>query len=363
MNYNITTRKNKLLNYDEIKKLSLDDLQKKIINKQFIINVNNLLNDVSKIFNNHNKINNYNTKIFLSSYSIIFHKNIILHTEDIYSDKLSNCALDMILFFEKLFDNSKINLKDYYNFFNSFNKYIEFFKVWKERDSLILIRPYIKSYWTHDTYKNINLDKLKNNKYKDNEEKKILEENVRDLEKVKNKLKQNIKLIAGNKGINFLEKNEIPYFKDEKIFTDIDKTVRKAFWDVVKENLKNKKYDQVILLLGDIKTLFIEITQTKKSTMDEFLDLDLLSKIINKDSLTYDIIDTYINFIIKHIETLQPPVDDEHTNIWKENIKKMFQNKDTIEDILVYFFKIAFEKLEKIKTLTLKFKTLLNNNK
>lgn len=362
MNGTLLLIKNNLLNLNTLTELDFESLQKKIKNKDYITSINAFLSNLFKIFYNDKGINTQTTKIFLSAYMMMTHIKEISNN-DVYSIKLGNHATEMILNLENLFNNKKITLKDYNNFMNSFNRYIEFFHVWRERDSLLMARPAINSYFNTE----IAIQHLGNIKQKETEEEsKMRKERIEDLKKVLSKLRKNIKIIAGQKGLSFLESKEMPYFKDEEIFKGVEKTVRKAFWDVVSSNFKEKNYKQLLNLLDDIKNLIIEINPNNKTIsneLNEIIDIELLTQMINQNNnqeIDSSIIYDYIKYIISYIQKFQSPSEDQNTLTFIENIENMFQKNEKTEKILRYFFEISFEKLEKIKFITLKIRKELN---
>lgn len=345
-----------LLNLDTLTALDFDALQKKIKNKDYIKNINTFLSRLFQLYNNQMGIDTATTKIFLSAYMIMNHREIIT-SNDTYAIKLGNNATDMIMNLETLF-NKKVTLKDYNNFMNAFNRYIKFFQIWRERDSLLMARPAINSYFNIDMLCEALKDKLNKENLTKEQKTKIISD-IKDHKRVLKRLRYNIKLIAGQKGLSFLESKNMPYFKDEEIFQSVEKTVRKAFWDVVKENFANKKYDQMIILLNDIKTLILELVPSKKQDLDSVIDIELLTQMINKGLLNNQAINTYINYIIGHIESMQQPSEDTNTRLWKENITTMIQKGEKQAEVLGYFFENAFNKLEKIKAITLRLRAQL----
>ena len=344
---------NALLNSERLSKLDFSELQKKIQNKDYVQSINTFLSRLFQLYNNDMGINTKTTKVFLSAYVMMTHRETVT-SNDTYAIKLGNHAVDMIVFLETLLTKQKVTLKDYNNFMNAFNRYISFFQVWQERDSILMARPCINSYFNID----MSIQQLKNTEQKETEEQTIMRtEKIADLERVLRKLRQNIKIIAGQKGLSFLESKEMPYFKDEEIFKSVEQTVRKAFWDVVSENFENEKYDQMIILLGDLKTMIVELVPNAKSIVDEMnqvIDIELLTQMITSGLLNDQGIQTYINYIIGQIEKLQSASEDKNTIMFKENINDMFKNGEKRSAILTYFFKNAFAKLEKIKAITLR---------
>ena len=348
--------KNGLLNIDALSALEFSALQKKIQNKEYISSVRTFISRLFKLYNG-GSVSEATTKIFLSAYVMMNHMEVVT-SKDTYAIKLQDNATDMIMSLESLFTKQKVTLKDYNNFMNAYNRYIKFFQVWRERDSLLMARPAINSYFNTEMAVEHLKERL-NNKELTDEQRKLTTDRIKDLQRVLLKLKQNIRLIAGKKGLSFLETREMPYFKDEEIFKSVEKTVRKAFWDVVTENFENEKYDQMIILLEDIKKIILELNPRVKQEIDGVIDIELLTQMINKGLLNDQAINIYINYIIGHIEKTQQPSEDTNTRLWKENIASMIQKGEKRSKVLAYFFENAFNKLEKIKALTLRIRAQL----
>jgi hypothetical protein len=58
-------------------------------------------------------------------------------------------------------------------------------------------------------------------------------------------------------------------------------------------------------------------------------------------------------YLITKLEKIQQPSEDKNTTMFLENINKMIENEEKMEKILRYFFENYFQKLEKIKYITL----------
>lgn len=354
-----------LLNLDALSALDFVALQNKIKNDDYISAVNTFLSRLSKIFGNDKRVDTKTTKIFLSSYLIMNHRETVT-SNDTYAIKLQNHATDLLMNLETLFTKQKITLKEYNDYMNSFTRYIEFFQVWQERDSLLMARPAINSWLNHDIMIDNMKTNVKENKDLTKEQKDLIMSRVKDLRRVQLKLRHNIRIMAGKRGLEFLDNREMPYFKDEEIFQSVEKTVRRAFWDVVEQNFKDEKYDQMVILLGDVKAIILELVPSKKQELDTVLDTELLTQMIANGLLNDQAINQYINYIIGHIETMQQPSEDTNTRTWKENIAYMINKEEPRHTVLVYFFENAFNKLEKIKYLTLQIREqlkLLKQNK
>jgi len=335
-------KKLKLLNYNELARLSFEDLNKRISNKNYIDEVNTFLNDVMKNVNTLYRFDKKTTKVFLLSYLILFHTEIINNRKDDFAEKIKLYSSDLVFSFEDMFKH-KLSMKTYETFNQNLQKYFVFFEKWKQRDALILIRPMLQTCYTIEGL----VQQLKLKDEIDNEK-------IANLEKQHTNLLQNIKIIAGSKGIECYTKRQLPVFIDEKIFTDTEKVVRRAFWDVFEENIQEKNNKQVPELLKDIKKLIKEVVkdETFINDLDISINIDHISAIIDTDQFIIDNIKVYIYYLISKLEKIQQPSEDKNTKMFLENINEMINKEEKLEKILRYFFENYFQKLEKIKYLT-----------
>ena len=120
-----------LLNVESLSTLTFVDLQQKIKNEDFVKNINTFLSKLFQLYNNDMGINTKTTKLFLSAYVMMNFREEVT-SNDTYAIKLGTNATDMIMNLETLFSEAKPTMKDYNNFMNSFNRYVEFFQVWRE---------------------------------------------------------------------------------------------------------------------------------------------------------------------------------------------------------------------------------------
>lgn len=338
----LEVKKQDLLNYNELTRLSFDVLNKRIANKNYISEVNTFLNDVMKKVNTLYRFDKKTTKVFLLSFVILFHTEIINNRKDDFAEKMKLYSSDLVFSFEDMF-KYKLSMKAYETFNQNLQKYFIFFEKWKQRDALILIRPMLQTCYTIEGL-------IKQLKLKD----KIDNEKILDLEKKHTNLLQNIKMIGGSKGIECYNSKKLPVFVDEKIFTDTEKVVRRAFWDVFEENIQEKNNKQVPELLKDIKKLIKEVVkdETFINDLDISINTDNISAIIDTDEFIIDNIKVYIYYLISKLEKIQQPSEDKNTKMFLENINEMIHKEEKLEKILRYFFENYFQKLEKIKYLT-----------
>lgn len=338
---NIEKEKLVLLDYNELLQLSFDAINNRFVKKSYVQEVTLFLNTVMKTVNTLYRFNDKTTKVFLISYTILFHSEVINDRNDDYSKKISLLTQTLVSSFEDLFEQ-KLSMKSYEVFHKNLINYYNFFEEWKKRDALILIRPLLETCFTIDLY----IEQLKKSDDKPNKE-----QNILDLERQKKRVLTNIKIMSGEDGINFYKIKELPYFLDEKIFTDTEKVVRKAFWDVFEENMDEKKYVQVPELLNDIKDFIKSLVRNEKFIEDfnSHIDIDIVSLSIKNNNFIIDNVKLYIYYLIKKLTELQQPSEDKNTELFLDNINKMIDNNDNLSKILRYFFENYFKKLENIK--------------
>lgn len=331
----LLSQKNILLNNKNLSNFTFDELTNYIKKKKNIEEIQKFLNLLMNKLNLKIRFSLENTRIFLSSYLFMYHNEIILNTKDDVNEKMKSISLDLNLCFESLFTD--YSLKNCLKFETIFINYIKFFNDWKKRDALIIIRPILKSYFELELLR----DKFK-------------KENNEDYLHINRKLKSletNIKMIGGEEGLMYLKKKQIPVFKSEKMYTDVEKTVKKAFWDILEENIENNKLEQIPLLLIDVKNMIKSMVKNKKyiEKLENEIDTDMVSNIIKSSNPDFNFIYGYITYLINKLFELQPPVEDKNTKLFKENINNMFQKQEKISKILRYFFENYFIKLERIK--------------
>lgn len=347
---NLKILKDELLNYTILSGLNFEDFTTYIKNPDNVDKIMLFLNDLMLKLNLQIRFNKKNTKNFLSSYMFIFHNQVIIKVKDEYNERMIFLSNNLISSFDSLFHD--FSMKNILNFEKNYNEYLLFFMKWKERDSLIMIRPILQSYFELELFRD-ELKKKNNNDYL-------------HVERKLKSLKYNIMILAGKEGLNYLKTKKIPVFKSEKMYTDIEKTVQKAFWDNFQENLNNNKLDQIPKLLKDIKDMIFQMVENKNflKTFDDNIDLELISNIINSDSDKTDFMFKFINYLISLLYKLQPASEDKNTNLFEKTINDMFLNNNhTIGDILRFFFENYFKKLENIKVVTLHIKNNLKETK
>lgn len=361
-----------LLNFFE--KLNFDDLKKIIVKEDFILQCMEVLNNVLKVYNSDTLLNKKTTKQIISAYVIFYHKTDVTMNNDVYSEKVFELAKDFVITFD--YYQKNVSLKNFNVFNNKMNTYLTFFPQWKERESLIITRPIINTYHSINVQIKIIEDFLSEpveteEKITDEEEqnRSLLEKRLVEFKNELSNLRKKVKTISGNTGVKYLDNNDVPVFSDEKIFDDVQKTVKKAFWDVFEENIKERKYDSLKQLLTDLKEMIFSMVPNNKdfkNNFDQTLDYTILFQLIDltqtkeNEKLDKNYIQNIVLFFIETLEKMQSASEDENTKMFKEVMLLKLNKEYEEEKFLRYFFENIFEKYELIQLQIMK---LYNNIK
>jgi len=316
-----------MFNSEQLQSKTFEDIQTSLKNVEFI--------NAATVFLKSTFANNFTdqqTRVFLTSFILYEHASEITNG-DVYSERLQQCA------------KSLINEMNYYivvktdkqkkTFFKEFFVYMNFFDIWKQRESMIMVRPVITSY--HE----IGLMRVQETD----------EERKRDYGLLQKKIKQNIYIIAGNAGIEMLESGKVPMFKDEKVFTDVEQTVRKAFWDVFHENIESNNFEAVYNLLEDLKQMMLYVAPEKngkKLEVNAVFDMDLLKQVINEKMSHTDIFNL-MTYVITFLKENQSASEDKSTELFEQALYSKIETQEKLSQLLVFFFKTSLSKMENIQ--------------
>ena len=312
---------------------------------QNILKDSNFVNEVDK-FLEYISFNNYSSKVLLTSFLIKNHHSKIFDNDDNSEGQLIDISNEMIIKFKLVLTNFENNISE---FKSIFIKYNSIFLKWKEKDEKNLINELTKIFWELE----LNLFNLKDK----TENVEGAEENKKNIELIRfqqNKILERVKMIGGEKGLEHFG-NYVPVFLNEdylnNLFKQITDNYHKAYWDILREEIENNNFDGVLKILKEIKLLLKNLLPNKikfHNELDEYLDIDFLSQLINNNVLEPQNIQNLVFYIIDNIRKLQSPADDDDTNTWELEIKKDIEDGYLYKDFLPKFFKRTLDKLIKI---------------
>ena len=236
-------------------------------------------------------------------------------------------------------------------FLNNYNK---IFNQWKLMDKNRTIERIIISY--HNRCEHI---EVINKDTKIDKEQKMKSLNV--LKNEKKELINSIKQIDPKFNINYLEKNYKKIYNElkenwEKIFKQTGNTMKKAYYDMISEELKNGN-------LKPINDLFIEITERillitpekRKESLKKKFSLEKIQEIILYNDWNEDLL-KFIDILSDIILMFGAPCDDRENKKWRESIKyiEKYEYATKLPQVLIQME----EKLDRIYQLIAQ-----NNNK
>ena len=266
----------------------------------------------------------------MSSYVICCFPKIVLINVPLSSKdlELKNLSLILIKNYEEIIKNEIFDLDNLSMFYKQFTNYITFFIEWKNQDYIKQILPFVNSYHQlEETKKLVEKEKMNTNANMANIEyfiSKIIEQQKKLINHVQN--------IAGIKGLEFLHIYKPPNITvDEKIYKEIEKTVKRAYWDKFQEDLSKNDYKLIPMLLYDVKQRIFKLIPSRHDLhlkINEEIDIHLIEQMINNDAMTGDSVYNITKVLCNYIEMFQAPVDDKNFKEWMDNFNNLFIKPD-----------------------------------
>lgn len=331
-----------------LERLSFDESKALLQDKSFLTKTLVEFNSLHKRFQHTDTMYTLQKiKTLLAAYIIYYHKTEVTSTDDDFSEKIFELSKDSVLDIDYLFKNP--SYPSFHKYFNTVNVFFKFFIIWKNRDSLILIRPMITTFYDI----NIMIEQIPREEIGEELQMKKIDE----YRLMQRNIKLKIKNIAGDMGLEYLNTGKIPMFLDEKVFSDMEKTVKKAFWDVFEENMSEKKYECLEQMLIDLKDFIFKLLPSRQDLREEFekdMDFDILFAMMKEtNELDRVYIKNIMFYFISYLERQQAPSEDEKTNLFKEILQRKLETEQSESKLLRYFFENMFDKYENIKNMIL----------
>ena len=127
----------------------------------------------------------------------------------------------------------------------------------------------------------------------------------------------------------------------------IDETMKKAFWDLLKNDLNKEpqQFDHLIILIEEIREIIKSFTPNRKdlaTELDETLDDSFLKHLFIEKSLDPTHFFKLIMFLITKVKSYSAPYLDEDIQIWEEQIVEKLKVEIVYADFIPFFFKKLF---------------------
>ncbi len=343
-----------LLNVDKIKKLGFDTFSRVIRNKS-------ILNDFGKYFSNlfdleNVKESNLLVRKFLTCYIVVCFPDFVFNNEikDIDDLQLKNLSNKISILFNNILNytnddehkvNSDVKMQE---FKIELDNFIIFFDRWKKKDVIKVLLPFANSYYElNDTLALV----TKNQQEPVTDDIKIWKS---EIEKQKNKILKHVKNIDGDDAVTFVKNYQPPkLIIDDKVYEQIERTMKKVYWDKLKEDIENDDFSMITSLLTDVRTMIFQLIPNRQDIREEFndkFDLELVEQMITHKAMDVKTVYSIALTLIEYLKTLQAPIDDRDTQEWCDSITNLFYTENiSYADILPAFFSGMFQRLEKIK--------------
>jgi len=351
-----------LLNPQKIKTLGFNSFTKIIKNKFILRDFASFLS----LLLNEKKNLNIITRKFMVSFVIISFPQYVFGNEvkDIDDLRLKNLAIELTNIFNLHLNNDENSEKDINLIKDSYLKFSIFFDKWKKKDVIKTVLPFANSYsQLKETLLGIEATGTEVTGSEATDDIKLWREEIKNQQ---NKILQQVKKIDGQNAVNFVKNYEPPkIILDDKIYKQISKTVKKAYWDKFKEDLDSGDFSLVISLLKDIREMIFSLISNRQDLQEQFknkLDYELIEQMINHNAMKVEDIYNIAIALIDYLKMLQAPIDDRDTEEWCNSITELFY-KETITygEILPAFFCGIFDRLEKIKERLINFYKEIKN--
>lgn len=333
-------KKLKLLNPDLFK--DWKNFSVKIRKQEFRYEMMELLQELAKLGNCNIILLDQDVRQFIASYTMI--------NFDMF-DKTSTKDLDLYYKtkelhenFELIFENNNKSLITI--FFNSYTKYLDIFKQWKEHDEKIILDKSCTQ-----LYKEV--DEIEKKYDGDNPAEHQLSSSASQL---KAKVAKRIRYIGGDRAMRYV--NDSPKLKPiESMHLDMEDNMKKAFWDLFEEDVNKNNLEPICTNLDEFKKYLFELlgTTVRANTIrEEFnqnVDIELIKQMVKNNSLNgaeiYNIMKLLTGYVQKYIQSAS---EDKDTELILENVyKMMYEQKESLGTVLRYYFQNMFQKLDKTK--------------
>ena len=343
-----------LLNVDKIRKLGFDSFSRFIRNKSIL---NDFGNFFSKLFDLENvRKSNLLVRKFLTCYVVVCFPDNVFNNEikDVNDLQLKNLSNKISILFNNILnytndDEHKVNSDVKVQEFKiELDNFIVFFDKWKKRDVIKVLLPFANSYYElNDTLALI----TKNQQEPVTDDIKIWRS---EIEKQIKKILKHVKRIDGNDAVLFVKNHQPPKLMiDDKVYEQIEKTMKKAYWDKLKEDIENADFSMITSLLTDIRNMIFQLIPNRQDIREEFdgkFDLELVEQMITHKAMDVKTVYSIALMLIEYLKMLQAPIDDRDTQEWCDSITNLFYTETiSYSDILPAFFSGMFQRLEKIK--------------
>ena len=164
-----------------------------------------------------------------------------------------------------------------------------------------------------------------------------------------------VEQIGGKEGIEQFEKYSPVMFDESAIAgikNQVESTFKKAYWDKLVEDLDNKKYDSILLILEEVRARIALLVPNRidiHQDLAEYIDVDWIKQMLDHDVLDNTFIYKLFHYIIDKLKEMEAPIYNKDTEKWREEMTQLFQEDIKHSAIFPIFFQKVYDKIEKIE--------------
>jgi len=276
---------------------SFDDLSKILNNKEYITSVSSFLNDQNL---------SIPARVFLSAFMInLYPKDTIGNIGELkeegfvveHSDKdniVIEKANELVIYCRNNYSNKDQQFKNLTELFE------KAFNDWKEDDKDKFKMSLINEYHSL-TVGIMNAP----------------EEAKESLRKCQEGLLETAKMVGGTQFVDEILQYTPVVLDTEELL----KTYTQAFWDLLTEEYKEKKYDKIFVVLEHLVQLLITIKPNNESEIKDNIDVDFIKQQLNHDAFSTEQMYGLCQYIMTTCHDCQAPQFDQNIEILNQHLK------------------------------------------
>lgn len=339
-------RKNKVLkstthfvNLQLVNQGKSNDFEKftKLIKKKEIINVSKKLINSFILYKKDFKLT---FNILLTAYLIELYQDELLGRELNQMDKsILEWSKEIITRISELNQSQEVDkvwllLNNYYTIFNQ----------WKNSDKSRMVESIIISYYN----KSKHIEKIKEDKKLTDIEKKVC---IEELDYQKREVLENVKFFDAEFDTEYFIENYEEVYNNmnksyEKLASEVRNTMKKAYFDMLKEEIKSDNYLPLAEVMVEIsKRILLLVPEKRREKFAEKINVEVIVELITEKQWTNELRE-YLKFICESVYMLGAPCDDTENKKWLNEVNNLM--KSDYENNLPLILIQVEEKLDRI---------------
>jgi|SRR3972149_8843546 len=141
--------------------------------------------------------------------------------------------------------------------------------------------------------------------------------------------------------------------------SNVEKTIKKAYWDLIFQELKENNYSTIISNISELKSMLINLIPNRKDLhkqFDEYIDIEFL-----KQKFEYKLFDSkefinLFNYIMEWLIKLGSKADEDELRLFQELVIKLVEQEGYLF-VLPYTFDSLHLQCSKYLEITNKIRT------